>query len=374
MIFVVDDEPVYLELIREALEQEGFSVRTFPDPAPALEELSLERPELIFSDIRMPGMDGFEFKEAVDRMIPDGEIPFIFLSSLSQPAHVVRGLDLGAVDYLTKPIDPTILRAKLRSLLRQRISPPEEGRSFRGDLGRFPFVKVLQFCESEGLTGRVRFISHEIDVVLPFRSGEIRLDEMDDADDRLAELYDLEEGEFHIETGAPDFARIADVKIRDEPESEPSARPPEERPMGKLSGLKLLNRLFQIQTEMNFLPEEKISTIVVLDGNAVYKRVSPVVKGWTVPEIQKQIEVQHLEVEAEIRKRAEALVEKKSGESGGDSKEHRFYQIFEAGWEAYRAQNYEEALKLWEEAEPLKPEDPTLKVNLKIVRTKLSKV
>lgn len=371
MIFVVDDEPVYLDLIREAVEQEGFRVRTFADARSALEELSLEKPELIFSDIRMPGMNGFEFKEAVDRMGSGPEIPFIFLSSLDQPAHVVRGLDLGAVDYLTKPIDPLVLRAKLRSIVRNR-TRGSSSRTFRGDLAVFSFPEIVKFCESEGLTGAVDFISGQRTIRVPFRGGEIDLDVMADPDETLEKLYELEGGEFRILAAAPDFSRIADAEITEEAGE---ARQPDERPMGKLSGLRLLDRLFQVQTEMNFLPEEKITTIVVLDGNGVYKKEIPVDRGWSVAEIERRMETQHQEVEEVIKAKAGALAEKKNSEkiSAGEASDHRFYEIFEAGLAAFQEQDYQKALDLWEEAEGLNPEDQTLKVNLKIVRTKLQK-
>jgi len=344
---------------------------TFSDPVSALEELSLQKPEIIVSDIRMPGMDGFEFKEAVDRMIPDGGIPFIFLSSLHQPAHLIRGLDLGAIDYLTKPIDPMVLRAKIRSLVRRKAINRPVGRSFRGDLGRFPFIKVMQFCESEGLTGLVHFESGELAISIPFRAGQIDMDGIPEADEILEKLYDLQEGEFRIEPGEPDFSSLAEVEIQ----PERSSRPPEERPMGKLSGLKLLNRLFQIQTEMNHIPEERILTIVVLDGNLVYKKAAPVKPEWSVQEIQERMEAQHCEVEAQIKLKAETLLEKKKteseSESAPESEGHEFYELFEKGWEAFRKQDFPKALKLWEAAEKLKPDDRTLKVNLTIVRGKM---
>ena len=105
-ILVVEDEQAILEIITFFLEDEGYRVLQALHGEAALSLLKEEKPDLIISDIRMPGMDGFALCEAV-RANPDlGQLPFIFLTGRDERADVRRGMGLGADDYLTKPFEP----------------------------------------------------------------------------------------------------------------------------------------------------------------------------------------------------------------------------------------------------------------------------
>jgi two-component system sensor histidine kinase/response regulator len=105
-ILVVEDEEAILEIITLFLEDEGFHVRQALNGETALALLEEAKPDLIISDIRMPGMDGFALCEQV-RANPDfGQLPFIFLTGRDERADVRRGMGLGADDYLTKPFEP----------------------------------------------------------------------------------------------------------------------------------------------------------------------------------------------------------------------------------------------------------------------------
>ncbi|NIV36498.1 MAG: response regulator [Anaerolineae bacterium] len=105
-ILVVEDEQAILEIITFFLEDEGYQVLQALNGEAALSLLEEARPDLIISDIRMPGMDGFAFCEEV-RANPDfGQLPFIFLTGRDERADVRRGMGLGADDYLTKPFEP----------------------------------------------------------------------------------------------------------------------------------------------------------------------------------------------------------------------------------------------------------------------------
>jgi signal transduction histidine kinase len=105
-ILVVEDEEAILEIITFFLEDEGYRVLQSLNGEAALSHLEEAKPDLIISDIRMPGMDGFALCEAV-RANPDfGQLPFIFLTGRDERADVRRGMGLGADDYLTKPFEP----------------------------------------------------------------------------------------------------------------------------------------------------------------------------------------------------------------------------------------------------------------------------
>lgn len=113
-VLVVEDEPVILEIITSLLQEEQYKVLQAPNGQAALALLEDDRPDLIISDIRMPGMDGFELCERV-RTNPDFvQLPFIFLTGRDERADMRRGMGLGADDYLTKPFDPDDLLTAVR--------------------------------------------------------------------------------------------------------------------------------------------------------------------------------------------------------------------------------------------------------------------
>jgi len=366
VIFVVDDEQIYLTLAGEALRQAGFQVETFERAADALESLETNDPDLIISDIMMPGMDGFAFKEAFSQRFPGRTTPFVFFSSMGEPEQLVRGLEADVCDYLVKPIDARVLQAKVRSLLKRREQKP--GAVFEGDLGLFPFIKVIQFCEQQGLTGEVLFSDGDWKVVVPFKAGAFVSDGSGDADDVLERLFDLKQGRFTIRPGAVDFSSLGEVAVVEEsPAEEP--RPQSAMPMGRLSGVKVGKRLFQIQTEMVLYPDERIVTVVVLDGNTVLKRSVPVADSGTRSELKTLIERQHQDVEVEVNRKVEELGRMRSGEA--DTEVQGFFELFQSGFDAYHSGEMQEALDYWEAAKVLKPDFPSLEINLKVARAKL---
>ncbi len=102
----VDDEPGIRKLLELTLTAADFAVLTFEGPQRALAELRGGlHPDVIISDISMPGMNGFEFCEAVRAMSQTRAIPFLFLTALNERSHMRQGMTLGADDYLTKPFD-----------------------------------------------------------------------------------------------------------------------------------------------------------------------------------------------------------------------------------------------------------------------------
>lgn len=117
-VLVVEDDHAMLVALKDILETAGFQVRTATHGEAALESFRKVRPELILSDIAMPGMDGIKLYEAV-RDLPGGkETPFVFLTARGAREDVFAGRSLGVDDYITKPISShellTTVRARLR--------------------------------------------------------------------------------------------------------------------------------------------------------------------------------------------------------------------------------------------------------------------
>jgi two-component system alkaline phosphatase synthesis response regulator PhoP len=117
-ILLVDDEPDILEFLQYNLVKEGFEVITAGDGNNAL-KLIPEKPDLIILDILMPGMDGFDACRRI-RSVPGFENkPIIFLTAKSGEADEIRGLELGASDFIQKPVSPKKLIARVKSNLRK---------------------------------------------------------------------------------------------------------------------------------------------------------------------------------------------------------------------------------------------------------------
>ena len=118
-ILVVDDEPDLLDNIGLALEVEGYQVITASDGIEALKVLQSQPVHLILADIAMPNMNGYQLFERVRKNPAWVPIPFIFLSARTMDSDVRYGKELGADDYLTKPIRAADLLAAVRGKLRR---------------------------------------------------------------------------------------------------------------------------------------------------------------------------------------------------------------------------------------------------------------
>lgn len=121
-ILLVDDESQVLEMLREWLEEQDYQVTTAETAESALKLFYELRPTLSIVDLRMPGMNGFQL---INRIRELSESPVMVLSALSEDADQVRGLDVGADEYIIKPVSREPFLARVRSLLR-RAGAPEE--------------------------------------------------------------------------------------------------------------------------------------------------------------------------------------------------------------------------------------------------------
>lgn len=118
-ILLVDDEPDILEIIGYNLAQEGYQILKAENGKVAIEKAKKELPHLIIMDVMMPEMDGMEACEAI-RKIPElKNVIIAFLTARSEDYSQVAGFEVGADDYITKPIKPKLLVSKVKALLRR---------------------------------------------------------------------------------------------------------------------------------------------------------------------------------------------------------------------------------------------------------------
>ncbi|OAT81453.1 response regulator [Desulfotomaculum copahuensis] len=118
-IMVVDDEGSILELIRFALEKEGYRVLTAEDGMQALNLLAENSPDLIILDVMLPGQDGFEICRRLRMQPATAHVPVLMLSARGDVVDRVLGLEMGADDYITKPFSPRELLARVKANLRR---------------------------------------------------------------------------------------------------------------------------------------------------------------------------------------------------------------------------------------------------------------
>lgn len=120
LILVVDDEPRMIQFIRMNLELEGYRVVQASDGLEALDKVRDELPDLVILDVMMPDLDGFETLRILRET---SDVPVIMLTVKSEEDDIVRGLGLGADDYVTKPFSPRELSSRVQALLRRSELP-----------------------------------------------------------------------------------------------------------------------------------------------------------------------------------------------------------------------------------------------------------
>jgi two-component system alkaline phosphatase synthesis response regulator PhoP len=123
-VLVIDDEAPIRLLCRVNLEAEGMEVLEASDGPSGLELARAEKPDVILLDVMMPGLDGWRVAEELTDDNGTSEIPIIFLTARAEFRDRARGLDIGGVDYVTKPFNPIELAALVEDLL-QRIERGE---------------------------------------------------------------------------------------------------------------------------------------------------------------------------------------------------------------------------------------------------------
>jgi DNA-binding response OmpR family regulator len=118
-VLVVEDDELLVKVLERLLTVGGFAVRAAGNGEEALEMAERERPDLIILDGMLPGMHGFEILRSLREAPGLGEIPVIFLTAQDREEDIVRGLSLGASDYIVKPFKPKELMVRVTRALAQ---------------------------------------------------------------------------------------------------------------------------------------------------------------------------------------------------------------------------------------------------------------
>ena len=127
-VLVVEDSQDIADLIRHFLEKAGHEVVLIASGSEALRRARVDRPDLVVLDLMLPGLDGLHVCQALRADATTAAVPIIMLTARAEEADRIRGLELGADDYVTKPFSPRELAARVSALLRRVERPHAPGR------------------------------------------------------------------------------------------------------------------------------------------------------------------------------------------------------------------------------------------------------
>jgi signal transduction histidine kinase len=176
LILIVDDNPTNLDVISEALSDVGYSIAIATSGERAIQQIERRTPDLILLDIMMPGIDGFETCKRLKSNVKTCDIPIIFMTALADADHKVRGFDLGAVDYITKPFQEQEVLARVKthiqlSLLTQKL---EEQVAYQSTALQASQLQIIQSEKLSSLGNLVAGVAHEINNPIGFLTGNIQ--------------------------------------------------------------------------------------------------------------------------------------------------------------------------------------------------------
>jgi len=172
-VLIADDDPLALQMMRDGLAKLSVAVLEARDGEEVMRLAKAECPDLILLDVLMPRMDGFQAAALLKQDPATAEIPVIFVSALGTPKDKVRGLNLGAEDYVAKPIHPEELRARVQMVLR-RIQPSRRAVPMAsGQLEAMNLPSLIQMFEGERRTARLLLARGEANGEIIFEDGRI---------------------------------------------------------------------------------------------------------------------------------------------------------------------------------------------------------
>jgi DNA-binding response OmpR family regulator len=179
-LLLVDADPRSVRVLEVSLKKSGYSVTTAGDGVDALSKIELSTPDLILSDTKLPGMDGYAFVRRLKDRPEWAAIPVVFLTSQKSIEDKIRGLELGVEDYLTKPIFVRELIARVNLLINRRTQEgiatrqSQTGRTkFQGSIQDMAVVDLLQTFEVSRKSGVLHVHNNAHSAKILFREGKI---------------------------------------------------------------------------------------------------------------------------------------------------------------------------------------------------------
>jgi len=177
-VLIIDDSPVVREMLTDAFQAEGFRVLEAGNGEDALKIAWKDHPDLIIADIKMPGIDGWEVCRQIRKHPYTSFIPFIFLTEKREVTDRIKGLEMGADDYMTKPFESGELLARAKAIFHRMLKREEEkiiqAKGLRGSTQMMDLADLLQLfginnktgvlkaTHASGQIGRVGFVAGKL--------------------------------------------------------------------------------------------------------------------------------------------------------------------------------------------------------------------
>jgi len=153
VVLIVDDVPDNLSVLHDALEESGYTVLVATHGEAALQRARQALPDIVLLDAMMPGMDGFEVAKRLKAMPETAHIPIVFMTGLTETEYLVAALDAGGVDYVTKPIKPKEVMARMGVHLqgaRSARQAAQQAGQARNALDAFGYASITVRLDPQG--------------------------------------------------------------------------------------------------------------------------------------------------------------------------------------------------------------------------------
>ena len=177
-ILIADDDAKLLALLTSSLKKSGFETTEALDGEAALEQVKHKKPDLILADITMPKIDGFELCKLIRENPETADIPFIFLTAKGELNDRVKGLNLGADDYISKPFHISEVTARIKAILQRSAMAasepePEVETDLKGNLQQMSLAEILQTLGMARKSGGLKIVNRSLVGKIYFDSGDI---------------------------------------------------------------------------------------------------------------------------------------------------------------------------------------------------------
>ncbi len=204
LALVVDDEPLAREKVSASLAEAGFRVIVAKDGLEALGQAMRERPDIILTDVTMPGLDGWQLLRILRSRPNLATIPVIFLTRLTSDTERLKGYRLGVDDYVGKPFTGLELTLRVQRVIARNRQAQGSNKALRGDLSQVSLASLLSLAEMERRTGNLLLVRNGETVRLHLRDGAVmRIDLPEEHSrkppiDRFFYVLDWMSGQFEL--------------------------------------------------------------------------------------------------------------------------------------------------------------------------------
>lgn len=214
LILIIDDDQTQHLILGEYLKQSGYEVIHAKDGAQGLRMTEAHKPDLILLDLQMPVMDGFKTLEMIRSQAEFQDTPVLLLTSLNRERLKIRGLEMGADDYITKPFNKAELLARLKAALRRVVRKRSAEGMLKGDLSDIGLSDLLQSMELGSKTASI--FMEEIDSAIFIENGALvhARQGVFTGNQALIRIFLLEKGAFSVK-----FNELPAAISKEEPRS-----------------------------------------------------------------------------------------------------------------------------------------------------------